>query len=182
MVSRPSTISRLPENIREKIVLLRDQGRTLDEIMAALDALDVNISRSSLGRYVKKHEVVAENLRKSRALAEAVGRSFGDAETSKVARTNIELLHSLMMKMMVGEDDDAVVSLDAKEAMFLATAIEKATKASKADLETQLKARLEQERRQTLEQAATVAADTAKKQGLSKETVDAIKKNILGIT
>lgn len=181
MTNRPSSISRLPEQIRLKIVELRDNGRTIDEILTVLNTLGADVSRSALGRYVKKQGQVAEELRRSRALAEAVGRSFGDTESSKIARTNIELLHSLLMKLMIGKDDQTEVSLDPKDAMFLATALEKATKAGKADFEVQIKAALEQERRSTTEKAAETFATEAKKQGLSQDTVNAIKSTILGV-
>lgn len=177
----PSTISRLPEQVREKIAVLRDQGRTLDEIMAALNAIDVEVSRSALGRYTKKMDKVAEDLRRSRELALAVSRQFGDKETSQVARTNMELLHSLLMKLMVGGDDEIEVVIDAKEAMFLSTALEKLSKAGKVDFEAQLMAAKEAERREATANAAEKAAETARKQGLSADTINAIKASILGV-
>lgn len=184
MTNRASSVDRLPEEIRRKITELRDKGFTIDKILEVLNTLtDEPPSRSALGRHLKKQSQVVESIRRSRAIAEGIGRTFGDKEASNVARTNIELLHSMIMRLMSGGDDtDAdTIEIDAKEAMFLATALEKATKAQKADFETQLKAALEQERRQTAQKAAEVAVDTAKKQGLSKETVEAIKKSILGI-
>jgi hypothetical protein len=181
--NRPSTISRLPPQIKEKIASLRDQGRTLDEIMNALNAMDVEISRSALGRYTKRMDRVATDLRKSRELAQAVARQFGDKEVSQVARTNMELTHTLLMKLMVGNDDEesAPVILKPQEAMFIATAIEKLTKAGKVDFEAQLLAAREQERREATAQAAEKAADTARSKGLSEDLIHAIKANILGV-
>lgn len=182
MSNRASTITRLPDEIRAKITELRDKGHTIDEILTVLNTLSVDVSRSAVGRYIKKQGQVAEELRRSRALAESIGRSFGDVESSKVARTNIELLHSLMMKLMIGTDDQTEVSLDPKDAMFLATALEKVAKAGKSDFEVQIKAALEQERRATTEKAAETAVAEAKKQGLSADTVNAIKASILGVS
>lgn len=178
---RTSSVSRLPVEVREKIALLRDQGRTLDEIMAALNSLDVDVSRSALGRYTKKMDRVAADLRKSRELAQAVARQFGDKEVSQVARTNMELTHTLLMKLMIGGDDQESVVLDAKEAMFIATALEKLTKASKVDFEAQLLAAREQARIEATEKAAEKATEVARKQGLSASIIHDIKTNILGV-
>ena len=183
MSNRPSSISQLPEEVREKITTLRDQGRTIKEILEALDkAFDVNVSKSALHRHLQKQGRVADNLRKSRELAKAIGRSFGDSETSDVARMNVEILHDLIMRGMIGGDDqEEQTAFDPKDLMFLATALEKAAKAQKADFETQLKAALEQERRATVTKAAESAVTTARRQGLSAETVNAIKSSILGV-
>ena len=179
-MGRRSTISRLPKEIREKIADLRTNGnKTIDEIMEHLALLDVDVSRSALGRHLKKQEQVVAQIMRSRTLAEAVAKQFGDKETGKVARVNMELLHTLLMKVMVGEGDGEVV-LDAKEAMFVATALEKLTKATKIDQDRELKIRDEERKAATIE-AAKVVSKEAKKQGLSSEVIDAIKSQILGV-
>lgn len=186
MTNRPSTISRLPEEVREKIAQLREEGRTIDEIMMALDALRVDVSRSALGRHVKKLDSVTKDMMRARNIAAAIGRSFGDTETSKVARTNVEILHSLVMQLMIGGDgegeDGQPVKLDPKDAMFLATAMEKMAKASKTDFDQQLKAAEEAARRAEREKAADTVEKEVRKAGLSAETVDAIKAKILGVS
>lgn len=162
--------------------MLKDQGRTLDEIMAALDALDAEVSRSALGRYLKKQSAVSEQIRRSRALAEAVAKEFGGREASDVARTNIELLHTLLMKLMIGDpDSEEEVSLDSKEAMFAATALEKLLKASKLDVDREVKVR-EEERLLAKQKAADAAVRIGKREGLTAETVNKIKAEILGVS
>lgn len=177
---RPSSISRLPDEVRSKIAVLRDQGRTLDEILNHLDMLNVEVSRSALGRHLKKQAQVAEMIRRSRHMAEAVARQFGDQETSKVARTNIELMHSLMMKLMIGEEEDKEVVLDAKDAMFVATALEKLSKASKLDIDRELKVR-EEAKKEAMAQAAAIVETTAKEKGLSAGMVEELKAKFLGV-
>lgn len=182
MANKRSSVSLLPDNVRAKITELRDKGFTIDQIMEQLNGMGVSdVSRSAMGRHIKKQDEVADTLRRARTIAEGIGRTFGDAETSKVARTNVEILHALIMQSMAGADGAAAGDFNTNDLKNLATALEKASKASKTDFDQQLKAALEEERRATKEKAAEVAADTAKKQGLSKETVDAIKKSILGI-
>jgi len=181
-MAKPSSIKRLPKEIREKISDLRGSGLTIDEILTHLEQLNVEVSRSALGRHLKKQAEVSAQLEKSRMMAEAVVRKFGDQETSKVARTNIELMHSLLMKCFIGGDGDeaADVTLSAKDAMFMATALQKLSQASKLDVDETLKIR-EEERKHALTAAADVAVKTARQNGLTKETVDKIKAEILGI-
>lgn len=178
-----SSVTRLPKEIREEISRLREDGRTLDEIIEHLRSLKLEEvpSRSSLGRYTKRQARVREEVTRSRVLAEAVCKSFGSNETSKVARTNIELLHGALMKLMVGNEEGEAQALSSKDVMMLGKALADLSKASKSDVEETIKVRLETERRQTVDKAAEAAVSEAKKQGLSTETVDAIKKRILGI-
>lgn len=180
-MSKPSTIERLPDEVRKLIAELRDRGHTIDEILAHLAAMSVEVSRSAMGRHVKKMEQVTADIRRSRQVAEAVARSFGDKETSQVAKTNIEILHTIMMKSMIGNDEQGEVVLDAKEAMFLATALEKLSKASKSDFDMQLQVAREEERTATLNKAVDAVGKVAKQNGLSVDTVNAIKQTILGV-
>lgn len=178
----PKGLPFLPKEIQDKIMELRDQGRTIMEIVAALAAIDVKTSKSAVGNYLQKKGKLAERLRATRELAKSIGRDFGDAENSAIARTNIELLHDIMMGVLMATDDDPEAEpMKPAAIMQLAVAAEKLTKASKTDIEKELKVALERERRATKEKAAEAAAETAKKQGLSRETVEAIKKSVLGI-
>ncbi len=183
---QPSTISRLPQEVRAEIGRLREAGHTLDEILQPLCALHgVDVSRSALGRYTKKQQALREAVTRSHIMSEAISRNFADGKTSRVAQANVDLLHSMLMKFMViveGEDsDDNENKLDAKDLMMLATAVDKLAKASKTDFEQRLKEAIEQARREEKVTAADVAVAAAKKQGLSKETVEFIKAKILGI-
>jgi len=85
------------------------------------------------------------------------------------------------MKLMIGQDDEEGVVLDPKDAMFVATALEKLSKASKQDLDTQLIAAREEERTATMEKASKIVESTAKEKGLSAEMVAELKKKFLGV-
>jgi len=183
--NRPSTIDRLPKEVREKIAHLRDAGCTLDEIINTLNTLlpsDGLPSRSALHRHVKKQEQVTARMRESRQMVEAIAKNFGDKHTSDISRMNLELMQDIILRVLMVTDEEGEASVvDPKDIMFLATAMEKSAKASKSDFDQQLAAARETERRQTAEKAAEKAAATAKKQGLSAETISAIKSSILGV-
>ena len=180
-MAQTSSIEILPDVIKDKIATLREQHKTIDEIVAALDAIDVNVSRSAVGRYVKKMATVADTIRKSRELAKSINREFGDDNESRIARTNIEIMHSLLMKLMVGDDESEGVTLDPKDAMFLATSLEKLAKAGKTNLEEQIKAAEEIARKDALNKAADVVDKLSRQRGISKELGDDIRAQILGI-
>jgi hypothetical protein len=187
---RKSTLDRLGPEVRDAIGRLLDQGATLDEILAHLEGMSVEVSRSSLGRYTKRLATAGEKLRRSRAVAEALVRKFGDQPESKTARLNIELLHGAILDLFMVEEDQAADAEDGKKrgaglgdpmgAMLLAKALEHLTKASRHDVEFIEKAEKRAADRATKE-AATAAEKVARERGLSAETAEAIKATILGV-
>lgn len=175
-MARPSKIDRLPPEIREEIGKQRSNGRTIDEILAKLRELNiVDVSRSSLGRHVQDLDKLAEQLQHSRATAEALVARFGDAPENRAARLNIELLQSVIMRLHVTEDG-TLPQFDAKEINFIADALHRLARASKDDADLQAKLQ-----KQATERAAAAAEKIAKARGLSVDTVEAIKSEILGI-
>lgn len=176
MAKRPSSIDRLPTEIREAIGRLREHGKTLDEILDHLRAMEVEISRSALGRHVKGMAAMGERLRRSRAMAEGLARQLGETPGDKMARLNIELLHSQVNDLLAAADEEEGGGLDAKGATMLAAAIERLTKAARQDQDFVLKleARVKDE-------AAKSVASAGRDLGLTEETVGAITRRILGI-
>lgn len=184
MARRPSSIDRLPAEIREAIGRLREHGKTLDEILDHLRAMEVEISRSALGRHVKGMDAMGERLRRSRAMAEGLARQLGETPGDKVARLNIELMHSVVNDMLAAADDeDSPESKASKAALhapmgakLVAEAIERLTKASRHDQDFVLKL----EERVKKEAAKSVEA-VGRAQGLTASTIDAIKAGIFGV-
>jgi hypothetical protein len=185
---RPSSISRLPGEVREAIGRLRDQGRTLDEILAHLAQLDVEVSRSALGRHVKHLDKLGARLRQSRALAEGLGRTLGEAPGDQVARVNIELLHSFLAETLASADDadsehgeEARAALrNPKGAALFAEAVERLTKASRhnQDFVERIEKRATEAAKR---EAATSVEATARAQGLSSDVVATIKASVFGV-
>jgi hypothetical protein len=172
---RPSTVKRLPTECRELIGQLRDEGRTLDEILNKLRELRVDVSRSALGRYTQQLDAVGAELRRSREIATALVREFGAEPESRTARLNIEMMQAVVMKLMVGEDGK-VGTFDPEEVMFLSQALHRLAAANKLDAERTI-----QIQQEVLAKAAKAAEVTAKRAGLSADTVQAIKAQILGV-
>lgn len=180
---RPSSIDRLPEEIRAEVGRLRVQGRTIDEILAHLKTMDVEVSRSALGRHVKRMSTARERMKHSREMATALVSQFGDQPDNQLARLNLELMHGVVMQtiMASSEDEDGEaqpVTFSPEDARFLADALAKLASAEKTNADRTLKLK------QEAAKEAAAAVDRVVKSGaagLTDDTVAAIKREILGI-
>lgn len=178
---RPSSIDRLPDTVKAAIGRLRLQGRTIDEILAHLEAMDVEVSRSALGRHVKGLAALTERRRMSRDMATALADRFGDAPDNQLQRLNIELMHGIILQTLTAteEDEDGEsrpVTFGPQEAKFLAEALAKLTSAEKTEADRVLKVKAEAKK-----EAVQAVEKVAKSEGISRETIDRIKADILGI-
>ncbi|CAI9120460.1 DUF3486 family protein [Brytella acorum] len=186
-MGRPSSIDRLPPEIRELINRLRDKGHTIDEIMRKLGELEVvQISRSSVGRYVKARAKIGERLQRTRVISEALIRERGNEPPSRTARLNIELLQTAIFDIfgLLDEGSDEAVAdqlkNNPKAIHDIAKAMDHLTRSSRNDLdyerelEASIRAKLATEARSGFEQEA-------KRQGLSADTVSALMAGAFGV-
>lgn len=187
---RASKIDRLPAELREAISDLRQQGRTIDDILEHLKRLGIDDgalpSRSGLHRHIQGLDALAERLTRSRTVAEALVRKLGDAPESRHARLNIELMHSVVTDLMLAageattEDGGQAVAFDPQQVMFLAKSLDHLAHAQKTDADMTLRIRAEVETK-TKAAAAKAAEAVAKQRGLTADTVQAIRAQILGV-
>jgi hypothetical protein len=186
---RPSSVDKLPEEVRIEIGRLRGLGWTIDQILEHLRGLlDQAPSRSALGRHIQGLDRLGEKMRRSRQVAEALVRELGDAPESRAARLNIELLHSaildLHMRAAEGEEIDefgkATLNGNPEGAMMLAKALDHLTRASRsnADFVQKIEARAAEHAKR---EAATAVETVAKERGISGDTLEAIKAGIFGV-
>lgn len=185
---RLAKIDRMPREIREEIGRLREAGRTLDEILAALRALEApGISRSGLGRYVQKLDRMGERLRRSRQMAEALARQLGDQPGDQVARLNMEALHSFLADALLAADEDGEQGDAARAAIqspmgakLFAEALERLSKAQR--LNQDFVERLERQAAERARREAGAALEkAARAQGLSNATIERIKADLFGV-
>lgn len=184
-----SSVDRLPKAVREQITKLRrDQGATIDEIMAHLEKLQVAISRSALGRHTQKLDSMVVHLQETRILSEALVKQFGEESDDKVARANLELLQSALLRLQMAAHEAMAEGADGdeprefpfspKDIMQLSTAMQRLASAGKT-----IDDRIRKAREYMRQQAVDAVDRVAKKSpaGLSKDTVADIKREILGI-
>lgn len=188
-MKRPSKIDRLGPDIRDLVGRLRDQGRTLDEILAKLHELDLDPdalpSRAALHAHLQKAEAVADRLRLSRTAAEVVVRRLGEAEPDKVTRLNIDLMHQTVFEMMssIGEDGRPV-TLDPMQVMLLSKALDHLGKASKDDIARTVaieKRAADRARAEVIEQADAALEKSGAFKGLSTEAKEAFRRELFGV-
>lgn len=170
-----SKIAQLPEELRAQIEKLIRDGHTVDAITAHLQALEQDVSRSSVGRYVKSY---SESMKAYQAAQEVAGKwaeIFVENPDGDVGRLIAEMLKTLAFQTMadMGEEDK---SIDPKDLMFLAKAVKDVSGATKINEE-----RLEKVAQKAREEAAEIATDAAREAGLTDEMVEDIKARIFGV-
>lgn len=184
--NRPSSIDRLLPDLKALIGNLRAQGRTIDEIRAKLLELDVEVSRSSLGRHVRSLADAQVTMQRSRDIAIALVDKFGQTPDDKLARLNIELTHGLVMRLLLATEPDPEtgesqpITLSPEDTMFVARTIQALTGAAKTNDDRTAKA-VARAKIEEREAAAERAGDAAKTRGLGADTVKFIKDQVLGV-
>ncbi len=180
----------LPAELRAELdAQIADGRKTVDELKQWLDAQGHDdISRSGVHRYVLSREEVIAKIRQSREMAQAIGLQLGpdDGEGSRNAQL-LEMLHVLLhggMMRLIADPEAEVTSLDLGR---LAGALRAANASQKIDVDRRINAAKLQAAREaakeTAEKAAVaaVAAASGGKGGVSRQTIDAIKKAVLGV-
>lgn len=191
-----SSIDLLPDPIRQQLQdLLNDrrvtQLQAVDRINAILSALRESgelpeaaperLSKSAVNRYALRMEEVGAKLRQSREVAEIFISKVGAAPQGQVGLLINEMLRSLAFDLSLKLQD---AQFDSPEEMSATIDQVKALALAVQRLEqsASINVKREQEiRKQAAEAAAEVADKTLVHQGMSRDTIDAIKREILGI-
>lgn len=176
-MTRRSTISRLPKTLVDRCHELIRDGHTIDEILDALNGMGAEVSRSSLGRYVKSARESMEKYRQAQEVAKVWVDKLEAEPEGDVSRLLPEMLRVVAFQTLttMGEGEDPVKSMDI---MLLAKALRDISQTTKAniDIERQLRGM-----RSDLKKAATEVEQTARAAGLSPDTINSIKARILGV-
>lgn len=179
---RKSSIDLLPDPVQSKIIEL-SKKHTLDQILEHLKEMDVDVSRSALGRHVQKIPEIIERMNRSRVVAEAIADKFGDKPDDKMARANIEMGHAIAMEVMsrcVVDPKTGEVSeqtFDPMQVMLIGKALDHFASAKKKDAEVTIKAR-----EAAMQEAAKAVDKVGRELGLSSETVKSVRSAVLGIS
>lgn len=173
--SRPSNITKLDPAIKQAVDTAVREGRaTIDEIVLLVEGLGGEASRSSVGRYVKNARERMEDYRQATQVAAVWVDKLGKEPEGDVGRMLLEMLRVVAFKT-IGELDQA----SPEDLMFLGKALKDFAGADKLAVDKAINLR-----KLIAVEAAKVATDvakTAKKAGLSDETVEMIRSKILGI-
>lgn len=181
-MARPSSIDRLPPDILEALqALLRDPRITQLDAVAKINAVLAaeghpdRVSKSAVNRYSMRMEEVGQRLRQSRQVAEMWIGKLGAEPQGKVGHLLNEIVRTLAFEtaMNFAEGEEPI---DPKSLKELAIAVHRLEQAAGDAVK-----REQEIRKQTAEAAATAAEKTLASQGMSRESIDTIKREILGI-
>lgn len=176
-----SKVNDLAPELRTELDRLLREGRfSLDQVVAHLRQLtedpEVVPSRSSIGRYAQNFSAISARLRQSeeltsRLVAEA-GPEMADGKGFQILIQGFQsLAFQLLANLPEGE------TLDPKNLSHLAGAIKDVMAAQKGETDRLLKVRVE-----TAKAAAVAVDKVGKAQGLTPETVLAIREAVLGVS
>lgn len=181
-----SSIEKLPPEVRDRLEdwlrEFRDGRMELNDVMTRLDAqfADQGVdlpSRSAVHRHSQKVQALAERVQRSRDIANQLVAQVGpDLSDGKGLQVLIQGFQSLAFDMMANLEPDQ--TLDPENLMFLSRAIQAVTSARKTDADLHLKLKSE-----AAKEAAAAVERVASREGagLTRDTVDKIKREILGI-
>ncbi|MDR2551440.1 MAG: DUF3486 family protein [Desulfobulbus sp.] len=185
MGGRQSSIDRLPPDILERLQeLLRDPRVTqLDATIRINEILETEghperVSKSAVNRYDMEMRKVGEKLRQSREVAEMWIGKLGAAPQGKLGNLINETLRTLAfdvtLKLQEGELTGESLPDVIHQLKGLALAVQRLE--ASATLSVKREADI---RRQALEEAASAIGETAAQAGVSPETIQKIRRDVL---
>jgi hypothetical protein len=190
-MARVSSIERLPPDILEQLqALLRDPRVTqLDTVQRINELLEAEgreerVSKSALNRYAVRMNAVGEKLRQSREVAEMWIAKLGAQPQGQLGHLVNEMLRSmafdLALKLQEGELTEESMPAVIEMVKELSLSVTRLERASSENVKREAQIRKE-ERERAAEEAANAAEQSLASQGMSRQSIDTIKREILGI-
>lgn len=187
MAPRASTIDLLPGDIREQLQdLLRDPRVSQLDATARINAIlaeegfDERLSKSAVNRYAQRMEAVGARLRQAREAADMwIGR-LGAAPQGQVGHLVNEIVRTMAfdvsMILQEGGVDEKTAPRAVKMMKELALTMQRLEAAASMNVKRETEIR-DQARRE----AADTAEKVAKQGGLKAESVQELRRAILGM-
>lgn len=171
---RRSVITQLPREVQDQVHALIRQGRTIEEITAHLAALDAEVSRSAVGRYVQRARAQMERYKAAQELAAQLIPAFGEQAQGDVGALAAEAIKTLVHQALTEvSDEDCNDGKMPGKMMLLGRALESAVKTTK--ISTELRARI---RKEALEEAAKAVQGAGKRAGLSADAIKLMEQEL----
>ncbi|MBU0665360.1 MAG: DUF3486 family protein [Proteobacteria bacterium] len=182
-----STIAKLPDDIREQLnELLRDPRCSQLEVTARINEMleeqgvDDRVSKSAVNRYSLSMAEAGKRLTQSREVANMWIGKLGATPQGQLGHLVNEILRTLafdislkLQDMDLTEETMPEVVGQLRHLSLVAMRLEKAS-SENVKREAEIK-------KQVLAQAAAMVTTAGKQSGISADTVDLIRKQILGI-
>jgi hypothetical protein len=183
-MGQKSAVDRLPENLRTKLIeMLQNPAITQAEIVDAINAEagEPLLSRSSMNRYAQRMKRFAEKNRQAKEIADAYIDKYGADNRVKLGKVVNEQIRLAVFDLIgeieeIRDDPDIKTPAIAEMLYKLSRGLKELEQAEKLNAE-----RTESIRKATLAEAAEAVEQTAKSRGLTAETIEMFKKQILGL-
>lgn len=171
---QPAFRDALNELLRDPRVTQLDAAHRVNEMLAQ-SGEDERVSKSAVNRYSIQMDKVGAKLKQSRQVAEMWIGKLGSEPSGQVGHLLNEVVRNLAFDTAIAlsEGDEPIPPKLIKE---LSIAIERLEKASSEN-----EKRAAEIRRKTTQEAAETASRSMSKQGMSKKSIDVIKRGILGL-
>jgi len=189
----PSRIqSELPDDLRKELDRIIATGKMgCTALTEWLNERGFDISKSSVDRHIQKVEAVAEKIRQSREITEAITQELGESSAQgKQGRLLVEmtrnLVFDLLMKLQMIEDTvpdpdgNPIPVIGPKDVALLGKGLAELGRALRYDQDFEQKIR-EQVRAEEREKAAQAVEEVAVQGGWNEEQVAFIRARILGV-
>ena len=183
MTVQPSSIARLPEDVRKRLQeLLRDPRvtqmaatRRINEILEE-DGHPDRVSKSAVNRYAVRMEEVGAKLRQSREVAQMWIGKLGAEPQGEVGKLLNEMVRTLAFEVTMSMAEGEVEDVKPKMLRDLAIAIEKLEKAASENVKRDADIR-----KRAIEEAAEAFEKAAGKDGrvLDAATIKEIREQLL---
>lgn len=182
----PSSIDTLPPDILERLqALLRDPRVTQLEATRRINMILAEqqadpISASAVNRYSRRMEKAGARLRQSREIADMWIAKLGAGPQGKLGQLVNEILRTFSFDLALILQDGQIDMENAPEAAKMlknmAIAMERLERAASENLK-----RVEEIRRQALEEAAETVTETARAQGLDENGVRMWRDTLMSV-
>lgn len=155
-------------------------GATIDEILAAIQAIGGDVSRSAVGRYAKRARASMETFAEAQEVRKIWVQEFGKDPEGDLGELLTQLLSSVaysQLQMMGNETPDlsGKEGVGPKHVALLAEAVKNITSAQKINAERIAKIKLD-----SATKAADVAVKIAKSGGMQADMIAQLRAAVIG--
>lgn len=181
-MARKSSIDLLPDEIRDALhELLRDPKVSqldatlrINELLEA-EGVDQEVSKSAVNRYSQRMDAIGAKMRQSRQVAEMWIGKLGNQPQGQVGKLLNEFTRTMAFEtaLHMSEGEDPVPPKLLKELSLSIKHLEEAASVNEK--------REREIRKLAAEEAAGIAETVAKQQGMTRDGIQSIKNQILGI-
>lgn len=183
-MGQKSAVDKLPKRLRSKLIkMLQDPACTQIQIADAINAAagEPLISKSSVNRYALRMKTFAEKNRQAKEVAELYLEKYGGEGRNKLGKIVNEQVRLVAFEL-ISELDDLKEKNKIKPQGITEIIFKVSRGLRDLELAEKLNAeRAEDIRKAVLEEAAKIAEKSARQDGVSKKTIEKIKKEILGV-